>query len=1189
MSDKSYQIKENNQVMIQGGEKKVMKKILSVALSTAMAFSMFASVAFGDDALNTQQKFDVLKEKGIFTGYPDQTAGLDKDMTRAEFAKVLVGIMGLEPIEGKASFKDKNYKAGKWPAPYVEAVYSAGLMEGKNTTKMIFDFNGKITVEEMAKVLVLAQKLEVPTETNNNASNWAKGYVQAAINAGLVDAKANPKANASRSQLVEVAYTIYLSQQKPKVVSYEVTESGKVVTFKLANNEEVKVELETALKANTATEVKFKHNNYEYTESVTWVVTSATKVESASSTNLKEVEVAFDGKVDKATATDKNNYTIDANSKGIQSVTLLEDAKTVRILLSENSKFTQGTTYKVVVKNVKGESGSVLPQGEVSFTSSDNTLPTVSEVKGLGTAAIKVTFSEPVLAPVASNFQLDDKTFVGSVTQGADKREVILKSYTGAISAGTHKLTASLIEDYAGLKSLAQTTEFTAAVDTEGPKVTDITATLEKVTVTFDEEIDPASATNDSFYWKNGDSKKKGKVTQIASNVYEVQFDQANRLPGYESTLFIEVKDYSGNANAVKEHKITASVDLVQPRVLETSFGVDRANTLTVRFDKPVNGTDKANYTVKKDGNTIPVQNIWAADDSNRIFYVTFYQELEGSYDLKISGIKDRTALGNTLVEYSGTFVAADNASPTVKFADYNNSSRKITLNFGKAMDVSTLQERGHYYIGFLRNNATNVQDIALPAEVTVNSVNGGKSVVLTFPEYIDGTRVTFGENGTVRSVFATGLKSSTGQVVALDRTTLTAKNSEVKWTGAVRKDARTIELTFDQVIATARTTDFIVDGAYPADVSVSENKVTLKLNSDFGGGSVTLRQNNSIETYSNNKLNLAADTQMAVNNAVAPKLVSASDRTSSNQFVLTFSEPVAQLTGATEQQLREDFVLRNATKPSNSNLIRTLDYQIVDITGNKVTIEVKDAEANKSAITVQVREGAKYLVAAANQEKTAQASDPLTVQPYSQVASATRVTYTEFKQGAVAEAATASAVGIKLVQSVAGAEGNDAGYNVTIKVDDTIGAPVSINADKRTIKVKSDTTLNQIVSAINKDTAGAWYKAVLVNEEDGQLTPPFAAGTTQDVFTFTGGKDAESNTLVVNLNQDIDSVKDVVIRNANDGSNSVPYSATKGVKSFTVTGLGTRTVIGQELVATVKGLDGKDYILRYVIGENQK
>lgn len=1191
MSDKSYQIKENNQVMIQGGEKKVMKKILSVALSTAMAFSMFASVAFGDDALNTQQKFDVLKEKGIFTGYPDGTAGLDKEMTRAEFAKVLVGIMGLEPIEGKASFKDKNYKAGKWPAPYVEAVYAAGLMEGKNTTKMIFDFNGKITVEEMAKVLVLAQKLEVPTETNNNASNWAKGYVQAAINAGLVDAKANPKANASRSQLVEVAYTIYLSQQKPKVVSYDVTESGKVVTFKLANNEEVKVELETALKANTATEVKFQHNNYDYTESVTWVVTSATKVESASSTNLKEVEVAFDGKVDKATATDKNNYTIDANSKGIQSVTLLEDAKTVRILLSENSKFTQGTTYKVVVKNVKGESGSVLPQGEVSFTSSDNTLPTVSEVKGLGTAAIKVTFSEPVLAPVASNFQLDDKTFVGSVTQGADKREVILKSYTGAISAGTHKLTASLVEDYAGLKSLAATTEFTAAVDTEGPKVTDITATLEKVTVTFDEEIDPASATNDSFYWKNGDSKKKGKVTQIASNVYEVQFDQANRLPGYESTLFIEVKDYSGNANAVKEHKITASVDLVQPRVLETSFGVDRANTLTVRFDKPVNGTDKANYTVKKDGNTIPVQNIWAADDSNRIFYVTFYQELEGTYDLKVSGIKDRTALGNTLVEYSGTFVAADNASPTVKFADYNNSTRKITLNFGKAMDVSTLQERGHYYIGFLRNNATNVQDIALPAEVTVNSVNGGKSVVLTFPEYIDGTRVTFGENGTVRSVFATGLKSSTGQVVSLNRTTLTAQNSQVKWIGAERKDARTIELTFDAVIATARTSDFIVNGAYPADVTVNENKVTLKLNDDFAGGSVTLRQNNSIETYSNNKLNLAADTQMAVNNAVAPKLIVENKvRNSDNEFILDFSENVTLLKDATEAQLREDFILRDATKNSDSNLISTLKYTVAtqaqdsSIKSNQVKITVKDADANKNAITVQVREGAKYLVATANQAKTVQASDKLTVHPFSQSVTATAVTYTEFTQGQVAKAATAEEAGIRLVQQKAGALAN--GKKVSIVKNSAATEPVEFNTDKTVITINDDATLQSIVEFINKDkdNVGATYTAVLTGT--GTTAP-----ATPVEFTFADGEDATENSLTVHLNQAVTVVGKVEIRNATNPSvdaklyNVTPSTATK---TFTVTGLGARDVIGEELVATVRD-GGKDYILKYTIGKNQK
>lgn len=63
---------------VQGGEKKVMKKILSVALSTAMAFSMFASVAFGETATTPQAKFDALAAKGVLNGYPDGQAHLEK-------------------------------------------------------------------------------------------------------------------------------------------------------------------------------------------------------------------------------------------------------------------------------------------------------------------------------------------------------------------------------------------------------------------------------------------------------------------------------------------------------------------------------------------------------------------------------------------------------------------------------------------------------------------------------------------------------------------------------------------------------------------------------------------------------------------------------------------------------------------------------------------------------------------------------------------------------------------------------------------------------------------------------------------------------------------------------------------------------------------------------------------------------
>jgi trimeric autotransporter adhesin len=1154
MSDKSYQIKENNQVMIQGGEKKVMKKILSVALSTAMAFSMFASVAFGDDALNTQQKFDVLKEKGIFTGYPDGTAGLDKEMTRAEFAKVLVGIMGLEPIQGKASFKDKNYKADKWPAPYVEAVYAAGIMEGKNTTKMIFDFNGKITVQEMAKVLVIAQKLDVPTETNNNASDWAKGYVQAAINAGLVDAKTNPKANASRSQLVEVAYTIYLSQQKPKVVSYDVTESGKVVTFKLANNEEVKVELETPLKANTATEVKFKHNNYEYTESVTWKVTSATKVESASASNLKEVEVVFDGKVDKVTATDKNNYVIDSNSKGIKSITLLADGKTARILLNESSKFTQGTTYKAVVKNVKNDSGSVLPQGELSFTVSDNSLPAVTEVKALGTKVIKVTFSEPIVSPTSSNFQLDDKAFVGNVKLGPDQREVILRDYTGNISVGTHKLTTSLIEDYAGLKSPAETKEFTVAVDTEGPKVTEVSATLEKVTVTFDEEIDPDTVTNDSFYWKSGDSKKTGKVTQISSNVYEIDFTE-NRLPGYETTLFVEVKDYSGNVNPVKEHKITASVDLVQPHVIETSFGTDRPNTLTVRFDKAVYAADKKYFTVKKGNDTIAVQDVVAADATNKIFYVNFFSKLEyGTYDLTIKDVKDRTALGNTLVEYKGTFVANDTANPMISSVDYNNSNRKLTLNFGREMDLADLQTRANYFVAFKKSGYADPQNIAIPAEVTVNPVNGGKSVVLQFPEYIDGTRVTFGPGGSVTRVWTTGLKSKTGQYVSLDNQVLTESGASLKWIGAKQKDAKTFEVTFNHVIANASKGDFLVNGQYPSDVSINDGVVTLKTSSEVNGGDITIFANNSIETYSNNKLNLTTNATMPVNNAAAPRVVKVDETRVNgtvsgavyNSFVVTFSVDVE---AADYANVKNDIILKNLGK-TNSPVINKGDYTVEKVSDRSIRVDIYDQEALSKPVRFQVADNASYLYAKNSSPRVyVTKSDEYQIAPPAQSTDSVSVTGTKVTaadKGALAQ--TADQNGLKFVAKNVGIALN--GESVVITKD--AGQSEKVQVKGLAITINNEAKVSDIIAAVL--TADVNYEAQKGTGEIAEAT-----------YTFNGGKAEVKGQLTVSLNNAVTKVVDGKVTIAGE-----KYDATANGNIITVE-TGNADVVGEQLNGKVE------------------
>ncbi|TDL65282.1 S-layer homology domain-containing protein [Paenibacillus amylolyticus] len=948
--------KENSNVMnAQGGEKKVMKKILSVALSTAMAFSMFASVAFGDTAVSPQQQFDALKAKGIFNGYPDGTAGLDKDMTRAEFAKVITKLLGLKEITGTLSYTDKNYTAKNWAVPYIEAVTAAGIMEGKNVEKKIFDFNGKVTVSEMATILTRALDLEIPAETNNTAPAWAKGYVQAAINAGLVDANTNFTANASRELLVGAAYAIDEAQSL-KVSSYTVTEGGKVVEFKISDGETVKVTLDKALEANKETEVKFTYKEKSFTEKVTYVVEAATKVQSASSVNLKEVDVAFDGKVDKATATDKANYSVDGGSKNIKSVTLLSDGKTARVLLNESSRFVQGTTYKVAVKNVKSSTGTVVPQGEVSFTSADNVLPTVTEVKALGTKVIKVTFSEPIKTPASSNFQLDDKAYVGNVTLGANDREVILRDYTGTISEGAHKLTVSMIEDYAGLKSLASTTDFTVAVDTEGPKVTEITATLEKVTVTFDEEIDPQTVNSESFYWLSGTTKKVGKATQISGNVYEVDFTE-NRLPGYETSLYVDVKDYSGNANATKEHKVTATVDLVQPKLIDASYGTEVANHLTVRFDKAVDAADVKYFTVKKGNDTVQVRSV--KRESDKVFNLEFYKTPldSGTYSLKVSGVQDLTALKNTMTPYEGTFVASDSAAPALKATNVDVNAvgvnKKVALTFDKEIDLATLNNRANYYIGFKKNGTGDLQEIVLPAEVTLNVSNNGKTVILVFPETIQGTEVNF--PGSVEFVSVVGLKSKTGQSTGYIKTsTLTGgsvlSQKVLDTATAERKDARTVEVTFNLPIANATASDFNVGGTSVSSVSIDDNKVTLKTNSDTALDSkVNISSNHSIQSYAGNKYTGAV--QLTPVGFVSPKI---------DESLLPTDKIIKQAGGK--------FVIPFTTNLDNS-VQRELaaNLKIVSASDDETLVPFKDynttVEANTIVVTITNPTGFAYLV----------------------------------------------------------------------------------------------------------------------------------------------------------------------------------------------------------------------------------
>ncbi|AZK45891.1 S-layer homology domain-containing protein [Paenibacillus lentus] len=662
MSNTSYSFKENSHMKdIQGGEKKVMKKILSVALSTAMAFSMFASVAFAaNEKLTAQQQFDALKSAGIVNGYPDGTAGLDKSITRAELATIIVKAIDLEPVTGVATYKDQNYTVNHWAAKYIEAATQAGILTGKDAVKQLFGPSDNLTVQELAVVLVKALDLEVPAETNNTATEWAKGYVQAALDKGLIESGINYQANATRAQVVVAAHAIYEANQVPTVASYTVSEAGKVVEFKLSNDEVVKVTLDEALAPNKETEVKFTHNNVEYTHKVTYVTTVAQKVDSVKADNLKEIVVTFDGTVDKASAEQKSNYKI--KNVEVDSAKLSDDKTTVTLLLTQTGgSLDNKDETKLEISNVKNEDGTVTFNTEVKFTPVDVTAPTVKEVVGLGTKAFKIVFSEPVQASEAtlsSNYEINGGTVGGSVNYVYPNTVIV----TANLPVGEHTVAVSDVQDFSDLKIAPIEHKFDVVEDTAAPEIVSVTTNdLEELTIKFNETIKDI----EDIYVN---------TTSNGASSYEIKDDEVkvyleDPMNYNENTVYVKgARDYSDN-KADRDAKVTPTLDSIRPTIIKDKVEKKAGDYIvTLTFSEKVRKADVEdleNYVLKDSNGKIadvdwidskghPEIDVTFNDDENEV-KVNLGSDLGDNkeYTLEVAGIGDRAFVKNTMLPQS--------------------------------------------------------------------------------------------------------------------------------------------------------------------------------------------------------------------------------------------------------------------------------------------------------------------------------------------------------------------------------------------------------------------------------------------------------------------------------------------------------------------------------------------------------
>lgn len=153
-----------------------------------------------------------LAKSGIVGGYVDGTFQPAKNVTRAEFTKMLAIAVGLAE-EKPAQAKFSDVPGTLWSYGYIEAAAKAGLVTGDAAGT--FRPNANITRQEMAAILVRAMGKGDAGTTNSDQATaftddksiapWARGFVVSAVQDGLLggDSGGNtlrPAQNATRAE-----------------------------------------------------------------------------------------------------------------------------------------------------------------------------------------------------------------------------------------------------------------------------------------------------------------------------------------------------------------------------------------------------------------------------------------------------------------------------------------------------------------------------------------------------------------------------------------------------------------------------------------------------------------------------------------------------------------------------------------------------------------------------------------------------------------------------------------------------------------------------------------------------------------------------------------------------------------------------------------------------------------------------
>ncbi|NLM52787.1 MAG: S-layer homology domain-containing protein, partial [Firmicutes bacterium] len=179
------------------------KRMLALVLALVMLFSLtsFAGAAnYADVSDDLVPVLNRLTALGIIEGYPDGTFKPERNITRAEFAKIAVITMGLEKsadLLANVPSQFKDVKVGDWYTKYINVAANQGILKGYPNG----NFRPEANITEAEALTIVLRLLGY---NDNLPGKWPYNYVTQADRLGLIDAGFSAGAFATRAGIARL-------------------------------------------------------------------------------------------------------------------------------------------------------------------------------------------------------------------------------------------------------------------------------------------------------------------------------------------------------------------------------------------------------------------------------------------------------------------------------------------------------------------------------------------------------------------------------------------------------------------------------------------------------------------------------------------------------------------------------------------------------------------------------------------------------------------------------------------------------------------------------------------------------------------------------------------------------------------------------------------------------------------------